>query len=1048
MKKTMLFALLMLFIVSLVNAQVTVTESWVDISSYELGPEDPNPPLWDEKVYPYAMQTDLGSKPSPKKYLAVTLENQYIRVIILPDLGGKILAAHDKTNNDFDFIYQNHVVKPGLVALRGAWLSGGIEWNFPTWGHTVNTFSPVNYHVEKNDDGSITCTVGTEEFVRRMRWSVDITVHPDRSYFQTDIRLYNPTLTHNNGYYWSNAATHAWDDTRAVFPPSNYTFFGARRSPRDWPIFEGKDVTWYTNTVSSADFFCASAGEYNGSYNYDHENGTVHVADGGESPGKKFWTWGYSPRGELWEDQLTDADGAYIEVQSGRLVSQVDAWMFEPHLVEQWEEFWYPVKNMHGFVKANADATINFENNETELHVALNTTKVYQNCLLEVFANDKNIFNDSFSIAPEGGYSKNIPIEHHSEAYIVVVKDQHGAEIINYSTVKPEIPEPELMPDMDDQDVDTAETRFLRGYYALKNWNRGLALEYFESSLELDPGFTKAHKWSGIVKYKIGKYAEAIAHLDKVLRRNEDDYAARYYRALSKLKLGIMEHTAMDLQLVSRRAEYRHVAPYLLAGIEIENGNLDAAIKFLEQAITANPKSVNAKAMLSALLRNQGKGGEAAILSQQALKDDPLASIAAIELALGGNAAELKRLRGNPQIYLEVAIAYKEMNLLDDAISILELAETNWQQPNPILLYYLAYYHYIRGELDIAGHYINEATELPTDYVFPSRKETVAVLKYAVGANPKDWQAHYYLGNLLTANLQWQAGLEFYLRAETLGSTDSVLYRNIGTIFRDKKKDRDKAEEYFAKAVESDPNDFRLYAEFDELLFLNNSQDLRQQLHSNVPDAVAKKAEYRLAKAQYQFDSSNFRDSLATLANTVFKPWEGNANTPRQIYKLSWLAIAKQQVERGELRQALKSIEKLMEFPAYLGTEQPADPVLGLENYILADLLQRQGEEQKAKSILEKLANAKTSGFSQDALFHTAATMELGKKTKTGQNVESFIEGLKGNESNEVNYLLGLAHFLKGDQLDSEKYAELATSAAPENRKYRNLKLVYRLLAK
>jgi hypothetical protein len=231
--------------------ETSVRETTLEIPTYLMGPEDKNPPLWNLNVYPYPMQTEITRDKAIEQYRAVVLENDYIRVIVLPDVGGRIYAAHDKTNDDFDFIYHNHVIKPGLVALRGAWLSGGIEWNFPTRGHTVHTVSPVQYKIVEGDDGSVSCVVGAREWVRRMKWGVATTVYPDRSYFQNRALLFNPTLTDNNGYFWANAAVHAWPDTKVTFPPAEYTYFGRRRDPQPWPIHQGKEVAWYKNTCRS-----------------------------------------------------------------------------------------------------------------------------------------------------------------------------------------------------------------------------------------------------------------------------------------------------------------------------------------------------------------------------------------------------------------------------------------------------------------------------------------------------------------------------------------------------------------------------------------------------------------------------------------------------------------------------------------------------------------------------------------------------------------------------------------------------------------------------
>ena len=249
----LIFVILVSFPLTAQEQPVKADEIWMDIPAYAVGPDDPNPPLWNSplwntEVYPYPMKTDITRRRQTEKHRVIVLENRYTRVLILPDKGGKILAAIDKTNNDFDFIYFNRVIKPGLISLAGAWLSGGIEWNFPTYGHTAHAFSTVNRAIQRNPDGSATVFVGTEEWVRRMKWVIAITLFPDRSYVKTAVRLYNGTFTHNHGYFWADAATHAWNDTRIVFPPGDSTFTFKRRNPDPWPVYGGVDLSWYKNT--------------------------------------------------------------------------------------------------------------------------------------------------------------------------------------------------------------------------------------------------------------------------------------------------------------------------------------------------------------------------------------------------------------------------------------------------------------------------------------------------------------------------------------------------------------------------------------------------------------------------------------------------------------------------------------------------------------------------------------------------------------------------------------------------------------------------------
>ena len=163
-----------------------VWEAQLVLPTYELGPPDPNPAFADwqgrsrRPAYPYPILDNLTDRRVDKTYRAVCIENEYLRVTVLPELGGHLYAIFDKTANR-DVLYTNHVVKYGLVAIRGAWVSGGIEWNFPD-GHTVTTVSPVDYSMQTGPDGSAAVTVGDTERIQRMQWAVTVRLYPGRKY--------------------------------------------------------------------------------------------------------------------------------------------------------------------------------------------------------------------------------------------------------------------------------------------------------------------------------------------------------------------------------------------------------------------------------------------------------------------------------------------------------------------------------------------------------------------------------------------------------------------------------------------------------------------------------------------------------------------------------------------------------------------------------------------------------------------------------------------------------------------------------------------------
>ncbi len=970
------FVILPLSLVS----QVSVEEIEMDIPTYLMGPEDPHPPLWNRRVYPYPMQTDITRTKTTKTYKVICLENEYIEILIIPELGGRILAALDKTNNNFDFIYHNRVIKPGLVALRGAWLSGGIEWNFPSYGHTVNTFSPVNHKILHNNDGSVTCVVGTEEWVRRMKWSVFITLYPGRSSFKTRIRLANRTLHHNNAYFWANAATHAWEDTRVIFPETSYTYAGGRRNPRPWPIYQAQDVSWYKNTPYAHDFFCGTPGDFNGSYNYARDNGTAHFASGYDSPGKKFWTWGTARSGKIWEDLLTDSDGQYIEVQAGRLLTQRgDTWIFEPHLVEEWEEWWYPLKKMKGFVTANPDAALNLVKTDKGVFLALNTTRKFKGARIELYDNEELIWEEKIDISPQDFFSKDISLGTDFEQLNLKFLDNQGKAISEYSTLQPDVPQPELQPDFSQKQSDSADIAFLKGYYAMKLWKEEDAFDYFKEALRLDPNHTKANLWLGIFHYRSGQIPEALDLFNNCLQRDEDEHTARYYRALCKIRLGIQERTKEDLYMVGRRAAFRHVAPFPLASLEIQEGELEKAGSLLENVLKTHPEDVQARIMLAAVLRHAGDRKRAFQQLEEALKIDPLSPLALLEMFIHSGEAQLDILRGDAQYYLEAATDYMNMSFADDALLTLrKYLELSPEERYPLVHYYLGYLYHLLDKKSQAEKFFREGASLSPDYVFPFRIESEKVLKLALRYNPDDWKASYYLGNLLTSKLRWEEGLSSFLDAAKLNPSFSVLYRNLGEIYREKLQDLEKAETMYTKALFCAPEDHRLFVTLDEIYAQRENHPERDRLYRQASESVRENFNYLLSRAKYFVDTSQYGEALAILRNNRFHPWEGWTGA-RQVFGQALHARADDLMKEGRFREAIEDLEEAMTYPENLGTGRPAFPAFAREYYQIGLCYENIGDEQKAVEFFTRAAGEETGSSSEQAKYVSLARQKLKK---------------------------------------------------------------------
>ena len=962
---------------------VTVRETSLEIPTYLLGPEDENPPfhnpnalgaqageapVYNQNVYPYLMQTGITGRHAVREYDAVVLENEFIRLIILPELGGRIYAAHDKTNEDLDFIYHNHVIKPSLVALRGAWISGGIEWNFPTRGHTTNTFSPVAHKIIEAEDGSVTCVVGTTEWVRRMKWAVGITVFPDRSCFRTRIALRNPTLTHNRAYFWTNAAVHAWPDTRVIFPPADHTFAGMRRDPEPWPVNRGKDVSWYKNTPFAHDFFCGVPGDYHGAYNADHDCGTVHTASRYESPGQKFWTWGTAPSGAIWEDLLTDEDGQYIEVQAGRLPTQGDTWIFEPHMQEQWDEYWYPVRNMKGFVKANAEAAVNLAPGEGSVFVAVNTTREYRDAILRLLSDGKQVTSRRLTVSPGKAWQEAVPVEDAGKNWQLELRDASGCPIIGYSTRSEPLPAPDLEPEFPLPETASAEEICLAGYYALKHWRIESAEALFRRALEKDSGFTPALRMLAILHFQAGEVEKAHELAGAVLARNEDDYTARYYSALCRIKLGIAERTRDDLHLIGRRAAYRHVSPYVLASLAVAEGDLRSAEVLLRRARNHNPGDLRTRTMLAGVLRNMGREEEAKGIVEEVLRADPIDELALLErLLLNGGDGDVAVLRLDSQYYLEAACAYMEMNLLDDAMCVLELcrAEPGMGQ-HPFIDFYLGYLADRKGQQELAKTCYKRGLGLSTRSVLPFRTESLDVLLTGLRYEPADWKLHYYLGTLLTAKRRWREGLEQFLAAAEASPDCSVLYSNLGTIYWKKLGDVKKAQAAYEKARELNPDDYHYYVTLDALYAETDEAAKRAGLFAQAPAKVESDFRVRFRKAMYYFDEGQYDEALGVLDKTTFTPWEG-FTAVHGLYAGILNARAEKCMGEGRYDAAIQDLCQAMEYPENLGVGRPHDPDFGREYYRLGLCHRATGNKKLAGEYFKRAAASCSSEWSEKA---------------------------------------------------------------------------------
>ena len=398
---------------------VRMWEDDIVLPTYAIGEPEPNPIFYFGKqsqgaqgrVYPYPLYDNLTSKKVDRKYRIAYLENEFVRIGILPEIGGRLFEAVDKTNN-YDFIYRQHVIKPALIGLIGAWISGGIEWNVPHH-HRATSALPVQYKLEDGADGSKTIWVGELEVRTRMRWAVGYTLRPGKSYLEAKVRILNRTPVVETMLCFANVAVHVNENYQTIYPPG--TQFGTYHSKKqftEWPVShqrysgadftQGVDISWYKNHISSNSIFAWNyEDDFFGGYDHGKKAGIVSYADHHVVPGKKMWTWGNGPAGRRWDHILTDDDGPYVELMVGAYSdNQPDYSWLQPYETKAFSMYWYPFRDIDGLKNANLDAAVNLEVASGTAKVGFYTTSNHGAATVTVKLADSVLLQEKTAVGP------------------------------------------------------------------------------------------------------------------------------------------------------------------------------------------------------------------------------------------------------------------------------------------------------------------------------------------------------------------------------------------------------------------------------------------------------------------------------------------------------------------------------------------------------------------------------------------------------------------------------------------------------------------------
>ncbi|MDE3179450.1 MAG: DUF5107 domain-containing protein [Acidobacteriota bacterium] len=1019
------------------SAPVHAWRGTIEIPTYELGPADPNPvfPLLNRNpVYPYTMLDSLGRQRAPKTYKAIFLENEYLKITILPQLGGHVYSIYDKVDRR-EVLYCNHVVKYGLIGPRGAWISGGIEFSFP-FAHTDVTVSPVESALRYNADGSATAVVGAIDWVSGMHWEVGITLRPDTARVEQRVTLFNPTPAEHLYLFWANAAVKVTDDMQYIYPMRETISDDPYAVVQSWPVWKGVDESWYKNNPRAMAIFArASHRNFFGVYYHKQDYGVVHVANFRQDPGKKLWTWGTAESGLIWATLLSDNDGPYGEIQSGRFFTQGYREFMPPDRVERWKEYWYPVRGLDGgVVDATKQMAINAEfaglkGGQSIVNVIVSPVADVDDATVILKLGSKPLREfHHVHFAPLSPVTFSAPVGSLAEArkdLAVEIQSAQHQPILRWSAAEPIDGNSDFTPAAGTslrKPVISSKTPvqalFLHGLFLEKQGNLQEALKVYDQALQRDLGYVPALLRLAWHSYAAADFMESESLIRRALKREPESPAAHYAE-------GVVERAAGRLSLAKNAFwDSIHyggpVAPSLLelGEIAIREGNYAQGAGLLRRAAANNAGDALALADYAAAQRLAGNSRAAMQTSADALQKMPLLPFALAEQWLDGSnagtgnptAAPWTRiLSGDPENYLAVAAWYHRLGAWRSSDLVLALAERSQpaQDLSPMIYYYLASNARREGNSSKAHEDALKAASMRCEQVFPNSVTDAAVLKEAVDQNPADSHAKYALGNFLFAHGRYSDASGLWLKALNEGFNNPVLLRNLGVYEWRVTKGLPAAAQYYSSAIKLTHDDFRLYADLDKIYTEGGNTLARARLFESAPADVLQQDPVRARYALLLLEQSKYGQALGELINHQFEPWEGGVEI-HQIFARANIEKGKQALANRDPAGAEHDFRAAMEYPANLGVGKPYQPDDQEPLYWLGEALHAQHRNSEAESAWKLAAKGASSG--QGEIYAALALAKLGHHEEAKQMLERSAHAFARPAARSYDYFIsGLA---------------------------------------
>lgn len=977
------------------------------IPTYPVGSPEKNPVFFEKrvyqgssgKVYPVPFIDKVHDEPVDVTYDSVRLENDYVRLVMLPEIGGRIFLGQDKTNHDYDFFYRQDVIKPALVGLAGPWISGGVEFNWPQH-HRPGTFMPCDYFIEEEEGGARTLWMSEHDPIRRLKGMHGVRLRPDSSLIELRARLYNRTDFTQSFLWWANVAAMVHDQYQSFFPPDvDYVADHAVRAMSSFPEANNpyygvnyqdrpgmNDLSWYRNIpVPTSYMVCQTQFDFFGGYDHKAGGGFVHVADRHIAPGKKQWTWGNHPFGYAWDRELTDANGPYVELMAGVYTdNQPDFSYLSPFETKTFSQYWWPIQGIGPVQQATEDVALRFvvrEDRVIEMGVCVSSP--LKAVKLAVRHRGEVIYHEILTLSVgESWRHDGLRFVGDNEAELhVQLSSPTGDVLLDYCPpvmnddrsreLATEPAEPEVMSSVDEL--------YLTGeHLELYRHPTRSPESYWLEALKRDGGDCRCNLAMGRRHLQNGRFAEADEYLSRAIERlthrhpNPETGEAHYCLGLSKKLQGDLGGAYSYLAKATWNYAWRSAANYQLACIDSSRGDVSLAIERLNESIAHNRENSKAQVLMALLLRDQSKL-EAIEILQDVLQVDPLDHWARSAMMLLGELSKedfLKVCRNDAQTILDIVFDYADAGFSRDANFVLQLHLDHPVDvsavPNPMGHAVTA--RYVMAWLQRDAKLLEGARKQSPDYCFPSRLHEQLVLQWALDQGEADPVAAYGMGNYCYDRGRYDEALGYWRRSIHDGASFATVYRNLGIGLWNLERDGENARASYLKAIELDPEDSRLLSEYDQLCAkLNDAVESRLNLLQENRDLVFQRDDCTVALASLNLLMGHAEEALKIITSKRFHPWEGGEGKVLRQFTTAHLHLGKAALRSGDAQSALMYFDGAMKTPESLGEAYHLLQAKADVNYWKGKAFQLMGRYSEAESCF--LESAQESGdFSEMAV--------------------------------------------------------------------------------